>query len=231
MVKCLRDKFSLILHALTLGYEYLCHLLNSGNLVNDTSKLQSDTSGSEIAESTVSNPFTLNAIAKKFFALSAACALFKYIEGDQGSRISAGSVSLSYQAPEGQKMDLVAVYVFLFANLISIPCVCLAGTIMVDMQTIKNLELIHNSITKKSTGTLYGLVNYCSTPMGERLLRMNIVQPMADCNHLKHRFDAIDELLAESDRFFSLKQSLKLAMKKRVDMDKLISFFLFVYQD
>jgi DNA mismatch repair protein MSH4 len=97
---------------------------------------------------------------------------------------------------------------------------------MIDVQTIKNLELIHNSITKKSTGTLYGLVNYCSTPMGERLLRMNIVQPMADSEHLRHRLDAIEELMAESDRFFSLKQSLKATMKKRVDVDKIIQQML-----
>jgi len=97
---------------------------------------------------------------------------------------------------------------------------------MIDIATIKNLELVHNSITKKSTGTLYGLVNYCSTPMGERLLRMNIVQPMADPDHLKHRFDAIEELMGESDRFFSLKQGLKATMKKRVDVDKIISQML-----
>ena len=94
---------------------------------------------------------------------------------------------------------------------------------MVDMQTARNLELIHNRITNKPTGTLFGLANHCSTPMGERLLRMNIAQPMTDPILLQHRLDAIEELIESSDRFFALKQSLKASMKKRVDLDKLIS--------
>lgn len=94
---------------------------------------------------------------------------------------------------------------------------------MVDVQTIRNLELIQNRITLKSTGTLFGLVNYCSTPMGERMLRMNVIQPMADPNHLNHRYDAIEELMNNPEHFFSLKQSLQATMKKRVDMDMLIS--------
>ncbi|RYG31538.1 MAG: hypothetical protein EON93_12795 [Burkholderiales bacterium] len=53
-----------------------------------------------------------------------------------------------------------------------------AGILIIDAKTIKNLELLQNAVTLKCTGSLFGLVNYCSTPMGERRLRVNIVQPM-----------------------------------------------------
>lgn len=67
------------------------------------------------------------------------------------------------------------------------------GTMFIDVETAKNLELATNSLSHKSVNTLYGeyclqkrrdtaelsigLLNMCFTPMGARLLRTNILQP------------------------------------------------------
>ena len=77
---------------------------------------------------------------------------------------------------------------------------------MIDLHTAKDLELVRNAVNNKQMGSLMGkpccrwkrsntltegqmhfncstgILNFCSTPMGERLLRMNILQPLSgDC--------------------------------------------------
>ncbi|UZJ57056.1 hypothetical protein CBS101457_006376 [Exobasidium rhododendri] len=180
------------------GLQYLRHLLSCCEVERTLQyTCKSEEAYSEIVKAPVANFATLSAVNKKFFALSAACALFKYSESEMGGKLLSGSLSISYQAPE--------------------------GTIMVDMQSIKNLELIQNRITKNITGSLFGMMNYCSTPMGERMLRMNIVQPMVDRDHITYRYEAIDELMEKPEQFFALEQSLKAAMKQRIDVDKVVS--------
>ena len=70
------------------------------------------------------------------------------------------------------------------------------GTMMIDPDTARNLELVGNMTSKKSSHSLFGLVHlYCSenrqqtqkivsilnhtyTPMASRLLRVNILSPI-----------------------------------------------------
>ncbi|CAI9729269.1 homolog 4-like [Octopus vulgaris] len=46
-----------------------------------------------------------------------------------------------------------------------------------DVTTAKNLELVQNLRDPKSSHSLFGILNYCKTPGGVRLLRANILQP------------------------------------------------------
>lgn len=77
---------------------------------------------------------------------------------------------------------------------------------MVDVATIRSLELIQNLQNPKSTDCLFGLLNECSTPMGSRLLRSNILQPLTDADTLNARYDALEELTTKEETFFGTRQ-------------------------
>ena len=68
----------------------------------------------------------------RYYALSAACALFKYAEAQMNTRFAAASLRIKY-----------------------IP---VDGTMMIDTDTARNLELVGNKIHQKSTHSLFGLI-------------------------------------------------------------------------
>lgn len=77
---------------------------------------------------------------------------------------------------------------------------------MIDLSTIHSLELIQNLQDAKSKDCLFGLLNQTLTPMGARLLRSNILQPLTETNVIKRRFDALEELATKEDMFFATRQ-------------------------
>lgn len=89
---------------------------------------------------------------RRYYALSAACALFKYVEGKLNTRFAAGSLRIRYVPVE--------------------------GTMMIDRETALNLELVGNMHSKKSTHSLFGTLNHTYTAMATRLLRVNILSPI-----------------------------------------------------
>ena len=52
------------------------------------------------------------------------------------------------------------------------------GTIHMDINTIRNLELVRNIRSGDWKHSLMGYMNHCKTSMGSRLLRASILQPM-----------------------------------------------------
>ena len=73
-------------------------------------------------------PFDL--ISHRYYTLSAASALFKHAELKLNVRFSSGSLRIRYAPVE--------------------------GTMMIDPETARNLELVGNMTHKKSTHTLFG---------------------------------------------------------------------------
>lgn len=76
---------------------------------------------------------------------------------------------------------------------------------MIDMSTIYSLELIQNLQNTKSRDCLFGLLNETLTPMGSRLLRSNILQPLTDLETLNTRYDALEELTTKEEMFFGIR--------------------------
>ncbi|KAI8815605.1 muts domain V-domain-containing protein [Fimicolochytrium jonesii] len=128
-------------------------------------------------------------LSSKFYCLSAVAALMKYIENMQNILFANQSIRFKFQVIE--------------------------GTMMIDPSTARNLELTLNLTNPKSTQTLFGVLNHTCTPMGARLLRMNILQPLCalknslDCDnlitslvqvpkspHLRHAESAINNVIA-----------------------------------
>lgn len=78
---------------------------------------------------------------------------------------------------------------------------------MIDVSTIRSLELIQNLQSSKSKECLLGLLNETCTPMGTRMLRSSILQPSTQIEHtLKPRLDALDELTMKEDMFFEIRK-------------------------
>ena len=90
---------------------------------------------------------------------------------------------------------------------------------MMDVSTIYHLELIQNLHDAKSKNCLFGLLNETQTPMGARLLRSSILQPLTSHSALEYRYDALEELTSKEEIFFSVRQ----ALQHFTDVDKLLT--------
>ena len=82
------------------------------------------------------------------------------------------------------------------------------GTMMIDVSTIYSLELVQNLQNPKSRDCLFGLLNQTQTPMGARLLRSNILQPLTETETLNTRYDALEELTTKEEMFFATRSGL-----------------------
>lgn len=74
---------------------------------------------------------------------------------------------------------------------------------MIDVSTIYSLELVQNLQNPKSRDCLFGLLNETLTPMGARLLRSNILQPLTDFKVLRTRYAAVEDLTKKEELFFA----------------------------
>jgi len=79
---------------------------------------------------------------------------------------------------------------------------------LIDVSTIRSLELVQNIQNPKSKACLFGLLNETLTPMGTRILRSNILQPSTMTITLVKRYDAVEELTAKEEMFFAIRQGL-----------------------
>ncbi|KAI1790487.1 muts domain V-domain-containing protein, partial [Ganoderma leucocontextum] len=138
---------------------------------------------------------TLVAVSNKYYALSAASALFKHAELRLNMRFAASSLLIRYTQVE--------------------------GTMMIDPDTARNLELVGNMSVRKSAHSLFGLLNHTYTAMGARLLRVNILAPITVKSALEARLDVVEEFIQTEERFTDVKGALKSFNK--LDFDKLIS--------
>lgn len=80
------------------------------------------------------------------------------------------------------------------------------GSMMIDLSTIHSLELIQNLQNAKSKDCLFGLLNHTLTPMGARLLRSNILQPLTDKANIENRYNAVEDLHNHEEIFSSVRQ-------------------------
>ena len=73
------------------------------------------------------------------------------------------------------------------------------GTMFLDANTIRNLELISPLRDSQKGGTLFALLNRTRTSMGARLLKKWITNPLLELDEITGRHDALDELKAKRD--------------------------------
>ncbi|KAJ3921483.1 muts domain V-domain-containing protein [Lentinula edodes] len=138
---------------------------------------------------------TILAVSSKYYVLSACSALFKYAEIRQNTRFSAGSLRIKYSPVD--------------------------GTMMIDPESAKNLELVGNMSHRKSYHSVFGILNHTYTAMAARLLRVNILAPITVQTSIDARLDVVEELVQDEDLFNEVRSALKTL--NSMDFDKLIA--------
>ncbi|KAF6844347.1 DNA mismatch repair protein msh6 [Colletotrichum musicola] len=93
------------------------------------------------------------------------------------------------------------------------------GTLILDGQTLINLEIFSNTANGGPEGTLFTLLNRCVTPFGKRLFRQWVCHPLCDIQRINERLDAVEML--NSDR--STREQFSFQMTKMPDLERLIS--------
>ena len=72
------------------------------------------------------------------------------------------------------------------------------GTLLLDGQTLINLEILQNSVDGSETGTLLHLLNHAITPFGKRLFKKWLCHPLRSVHHINERLDAVQDFLNHS---------------------------------
>ena len=138
------------------------------------------------------------AVSGNYFAVCSFAAVLKYIELGMAKVFPLRSLRIKYEPSE--------------------------GSMMIDLSTIHSLELVQNLHTAKSRDCLLGLLNETLTPMGGRLLRANILQPLTDPDTLTTRYDALEELTTKEEMFYAVRQ----ALKPFLDADKILTQLILI---
>ncbi|TKA76760.1 hypothetical protein B0A55_03635, partial [Friedmanniomyces simplex] len=94
-----------------------------------------------------------------------------------------------------------------------------ASSLVLDGQSLINLEIFANTFDGSTNGTLFTMLNRCITPFGKRMLRQWVCHPLADARKINQRLDAVDALNADGtvmDRFTA-------SLSRLPDLERLIS--------
>ncbi len=87
-----------------------------------------------------------------------------------------------------------------------------------DESTVRNLELVANSLDGKARGSLLGVIDKTSTPMGGRLLKKWLLYPLVDISAIEMRLDAVETLCTLTEE----RAGLKALLRKIYDMERLV---------
>lgn len=93
------------------------------------------------------------------------------------------------------------------------------STLVLDGQTLTNLELFSNTVNGSTDGTLFGLLNKCITPFGKRLFRQWVAHPLCNIDRINERLDAV-ELLNDDP---TVREQFASQLVKMPDLERLIS--------
>ncbi|KAI1174840.1 DNA mismatch repair protein msh6 [Nemania sp. FL0916] len=93
------------------------------------------------------------------------------------------------------------------------------GTLILDGQTLINLEIFANSVNGGVEGTLFSLLNRCVTPFGKRLFRQWVCHPLCNIQRINERLDAVEMLNAD----VSVREQFSSQLTKMPDLERLLS--------
>ncbi|MEN8263564.1 MAG: DNA mismatch repair protein MutS [Nitrospirota bacterium] len=80
---------------------------------------------------------------------------------------------------------------------------------LLDAATLKNLEIARNMQSGETEGSLLWVIDETLTPMGGRLLRSWLLNPLLDAGSIGERQNAVSALMDDSENFSKIKSLLK----------------------
>ena len=96
--------------------------------------------------------------------------------------VNAAGAIISY-IKETQRADLL--------NITSMKKYNPSDYMLMDSSTIRNLELIENIRNRERKGSLLSVIDRTGTPMGARLLKQRLLQPLSSVKDIQKRLDAV----------------------------------------
>ncbi|KAI8335064.1 muts domain V-domain-containing protein [Chlamydoabsidia padenii] len=92
-------------------------------------------------------------------------------------------------------------------------------SLVLDGQTLANLEIFENSVDGSIEGTLFKLLNNCITPFGKRLFKQWLCHPLRLVPDIRARQDAVEDMM----RITELQDRLAPVFTTLPDLERLIS--------
>lgn len=93
------------------------------------------------------------------------------------------------------------------------------SSLVLDGQTLINMEVFANSFDGGTEGTLFQLLNRCITPFGKRMFKQWVCHPLMDAAKINARLDAVDSLNADP----SVRDQFSSQLSRMPDLERLIS--------
>lgn len=92
-------------------------------------------------------------------------------------------------------------------------------SLILDGQTLINLEVLENNVDGGEAGTLYRLLMRCETPSGKRLFKRWLCHPLRNPDAINDRLNAVDDF----NNLLGVQQQLSDAFRKLPDLERIIS--------
>ncbi|XP_043264908.1 mutS protein homolog 4-like [Colletes gigas] len=131
-------------------------------------------------------------VKQKYYALAAAAALLKYVEYAQRIVYTPKSMKIEFQGSP--------------------------NATTVDLESARSLELVQSQSGQRNV-SLLGILDNCSTPMGRKLLRANILQPPCEERLILERQSCIAELVSNR----SMQALLQPIIRRLYGADRLLA--------
>jgi DNA mismatch repair protein MutS len=96
-------------------------------------------------------------------------------------------------------------------------CLQTSDHLLLDSATIRNLELVRNLRDGRAENSLLDVIDFTITPMGGRMLRGRLLQPLFDRPAIEARLDAVEALAANS----IVRRELRDALQGILDLERL----------
>ncbi len=90
---------------------------------------------------------------------------------------------------------------------------------ILDESTLRNLEIITGQQDGTARHTLLEVIDHTQTPMGSRLIKRYLTQPLLKADQIKKRLNAVEELVNNG----LVRRNLKDVLREFADLERLIS--------
>jgi hypothetical protein len=94
-----------------------------------------------------------------------------------------------------------------------------SASLVLDAKALENLEVFENSSDRTATGTLFSIIDKCSSSFGRRALRAWLCAPPRRVEDILERQQAVGALLESAE----LRAKLAKTLKKLPDLERLLA--------